>query len=956
MKTATTIALMIVSFTFTLAQTGTIRGTVFDDANGEMLVGVTVLIDSTTNGAVTDLDGNFEIKATPGVYTLKISYISYAPLAIANTEVVEGEVTVLDNIRLTERVSQLSEVVVTADAIRSSEEGLLIVKKKSINLMDGISAANFRKIGDSDAASAVKRVPGVSVEGGKYVYVRGLGDRYTKSTLNGVDIPGLDPDRNTVQMDMFPTSLIDNIVVIKSFTPDLPGDFTGGIVNIDSKDFAEERVLNVSGSLGYNPAMHLNNEYLNYQGGKTDFLGFDDGTRSIPTARREDIPQYADVVGNVDSHEGRQFRNILEGFNPNLAALRTRSNMDYGIGLNFGDQITRGRNTVGYNFSLGYSNNTEYYEDAIYGRFGKSNPEIFELNVREFQRGDFGVNNVSLNGMAGFAIKRELAKYKLNIIRTHSGASTAGIFNYENSDLGANFQAVQHNLEYSQRSLTNVLLNGIHNIRSGGWKIEWKLSPTRSTIQDPDIRYTRYRLDGGNYTIGTESGYPERIWRFLEEDNLVARLDLDKQYQLFGSESKLKFGALFGFRERNYEIQNFQIIPQGVAMTGDPNELFQPDNLWPTNASGSRGTRYESLFMPNNPNKFNAEASTAAFYVLNEFNMQERLKAIVGVRVETYSQFYSGNNQQGLVLNDAEVLDDIDFFPSANLIYAITDDQNLRFSYSKTIARPSFKEASFAEILDPITGRIYIGGFFQDKNSAGEVIWDGNLTATRINNFDARWELFQKRGQTLALGGFYKTFDRPIEIVQYVQAPNNFQPRNVGDGSVLGIELEARHNLGFIARGLENFGLNGNITLIDSRIRMSATEYESRKLNAREGEVVNRSRQMAGQAPFIFNVGAMYAGQENGLEAGLYYNVQGETLIFVGVADKPDVYSVPFHSLNFNLSQKFGVNDKMQLGVNITNMLGADRQQVFRSFYASDQTFSSTSPGTSFNLKFGYNF
>src|SRR5690606_34012093 len=236
--------------------------------------------------------------------TVLASYISYATLRIEGVSVTDGNVVLLDNISLKEDAEEVQEVVVTAQAIRTSEEALLTVKRKSANLLDGISSANFRKIGDSDAASAVKRVPGVSIEGGKYVFVRGLGDRYTKSTLNGVDIPGLDPDRNTIQMDMFPTSIVDNIIVVKSFTSNLPADFTRGIVNVDTKDFPEEKTFNISGGLGYNPSMHFNTGYLTYEGGKTDFLGFDDGTREIPTARSTTIPLYTDVVGNVDSEEG----------------------------------------------------------------------------------------------------------------------------------------------------------------------------------------------------------------------------------------------------------------------------------------------------------------------------------------------------------------------------------------------------------------------------------------------------------------------------------------------------------------------------------------------------------------------------------------------------------------------------------------------------------------------------
>ncbi|ELR69528.1 TonB-dependent receptor [Fulvivirga imtechensis AK7] len=938
------------------AQKGIIRGSVIDNTSGEPLIGVTVILNGTTTGAATDFDGKFEIATEPGTYTLQVSFISYQKLSIEGVKVIDGEVSVINNIRLKEDVEELAEVVITAEAIKTTEEALLTVKRKSANLLDGISSANFRKIGDSDAGEAVKRVPGVSIEGGKYVYVRGLGDRYTKSTLNGVDIPGLDPDRNTIQMDLFPTNLIDDIIVLKSFTADLPADFTGGIVNIDTKDFPEEKTFSVSASLGYNPNMHFNSNYLTYKGGSTDFLGFDDGTRDIPTGRSQDIPLYTDVVGRPNSEAGQRYMNILQGFNPTLAAMRDRSLMNFGLGVNLGNQITKSKNTYGYNFALVYRNDTEYYEGAEYGRFGKNDPEILELDSREYQKGDFGVNSVSLSGIAGLALKRERAKYKLNVLHSQNGESKAGIFDYRNTDLGAVFDAIQHNLEYSERSLTNVLVNGVHYNRDASWEVEWKISPTRSRIEDPDIRYTRFRVDGSNVSIGTESGYPERIWRFLEEDNLAGKLDISKKYKFKGESAKVIFGGGYTYKQRNYEIQNFQIIPQGIALSGDPNEIFVEENLWPSNDSGTRGTRYEPLFMPNNTNKYDADMINSSVYVSNEFSPLKRFKAILGIRAESYTQHYTGQNQQGLAVDREEVLDDLDLFPSLNLIYALSEKQNLRFSYSRTIARPSFKEASYAEILDPLTGRTFIGGFFQDVNSSGEVIWDGNLTATRIDNFDLRWEVFQKRGQMISLSAFYKAFDRPIEIVQYVQAPNNFQARNVGDGQVMGIEVEVRQSLALLTPKLENLSVTGNVTFTESKIDMTATEYNSRVRNAREGETINNVRSMAGQAPYIINAGLSYAGISNGIEAGLYYNVQGETLQFVGIADKPDVYSVPFHSLNFNANKIVGAEEKMRIGVKVSNILGDKKESVFQSFGAKDQLFDRIAPGTSFSVSLGYNF
>ena len=297
---------------FVFAQNGTIRGAVFDEKTGEPLFGVSVLVKETTTGAVTDFDGKFEIAVAPGDYTLQISYISYATAEITQVSVKSGQVTVINDILMAEEASELETVTIAASAIRTTEAALMAVKRNAPNVLDGISASTFRQIGDGDAASAVKRVTGVSIEGGKYVYVRGLGDRYTKTVLNGVDVPGLDPDRNALQMDIFPTNVIDNIIVAKSFSAELPADFTGGVVDIETKDFPEEKTIRLGISGGLNPSMHFNSNYLTYDGGKTDWLGYDDGTRAIPTGGRTDIPQYAQALGNPALRE--EYTSILGGF------------------------------------------------------------------------------------------------------------------------------------------------------------------------------------------------------------------------------------------------------------------------------------------------------------------------------------------------------------------------------------------------------------------------------------------------------------------------------------------------------------------------------------------------------------------------------------------------------------------------------------------------------------------
>src|SRR5690606_29725545 len=223
-------------------------------------------------------------------------------------------------------------------------------------------------------------------------------------------------------------------------------------------------------------------------------------------------------------------------------------------------------------------------------------------------------------------------------------------------------------------------------------------------------------------------------------------------------------------------------------------------------------------------------------------------------------------------------------------------------SYSKTIARPSFKELSFAQIVDPITNRIFNGALFTYSD------WDGKLSETRINNFDIRWEMFLSGGQLLSVSGFYKQFDNPIELVRIPeqQTSTEYQPRNVGDGMLYGIEVEVRKDLKFISPALSNFNINGNITFVHSQIDMTSAEYDSRKTYEKAGQNILNTRQMAGQAPYVLNGGLGYSNTDLGLDVGLFYNVNGPTLYIVGAGLFPDIYNESFHSLNFSLNKKLG--------------------------------------------------
>lgn len=940
---------------------GTIRGSVIDQ-EGLPVISAVVQVQGTTNGTVTDVDGAFTLLIEPGTYNLSIQSMGYQALTIEDVSVTEDEVSLLQDIQLQATSSQLKEVVIKAEAIRTSESALLTMKRRSTSIMDGISSAQMKLVGDGTAIEASKRVTGVSIEDGKYIYVRGLGDRYTRTTLNGIQIPGLDPDKNSLQMDIFPTNLIDNIIAHKNFSAELPADFTGGLVNIETKAFPEKKIFDVSLSVGYNPQMHLNNNYLSYKGGKTDFLGFDDGTRALPEGT--DPVKIPTPISGASKEE---VSNFVGSFNPTLGVTRTTSPVDYSASLTLGNQYQLNEekvNSLGYIFSLSYQRAYKYYDDVTYGeyqRYTEANEN--ELRYANILKGEVAENTALLGGLAGIAYKTKMSKFRLTAMRLQSGTSRAGLFNIDNNGEAvgqSGYFAVSNNLEYNQRALTNVLLAGDHSFGGGKWELDWKLSPTWSSSDDPDIRKTAftYAVNDTSFDAGA-GGNPSRIWRYLDEINLSAKFDVKRNYKLLDRDAVFKFGATHTYKKRDYEILFFDIQFAGTQSwnTTNVSEVLTPENIYP---NGNK-IYYQSGNLALNPNSYSANVQHSGFYVSNEMSLLPKLKSVVGVRAENYVQRYTGANQayasgdtvNGVYLDNDEVLSALDFFPSLNLIYSLKDKQNLRFTYGRTIARPSFKELSYAQIIDPITNRIFNGSLFEYAGS-----WDGKLTSTRINNFDLRWEMFMERSELISVSAFYKSFDDAIELVRIPtqQTSTEFQARNVGIGEVYGVEFELRKELGFISNTFSKFLFSGNVTLVKSQIQMTDIEFDARKAYEKDGQNINNRRDMAGQSPYVINAGLSYSNPENGINAGIFYNVKGPTLYIVGVGLYPDVYTEPFHGVNLSFNKSVGKEGRTSIDFKVDNLLNDRVEKFYQSYNATRQIFDSMNPGITFNLGISHKF
>ena len=918
------------------AQKAILRGQMFDQANNDPISFANIYIEETAGGDVSDLDGFFSIELDPGTYNIVFSYIGYADYKITNLVLTAGQEEVV-KVPMSSGL-ELETVVVTAEENRGSIVGIVTLRNKSDKMLDALSADVIKQAGDGDAGEAIKRVSGVSVEGGKHVYVRGLGDRYTKTTLNGMDIPGLDPDRNSVELDIFPTNLVENLIVYKTFSPDLAGDFTGGNVDITTKSFPDRKTIGASISMGYNPTMHFNSNFLSYEGGGTDFLGMDDGTRKLPFHPLTIIPD----PSNAD---GDELFNITNAFSKNMKALALGNNMNKSAGFSAGNQFNSENTTVGYNFSLSYKDNSTFYEDAQYNTFRfNADQSLLPLNQVSKSNGAVGVNDVFWSAMGGVALKWKEHKFVANAMRLQNGISQAAhltqINGFENPAT-----IVKDNLEYAQREVTNFLLKGTHALNEGKHKIMWTLSPTIIQVDEPDIRFTAFeKLEDGTFRLAPSVGAEAtRTFRNLQELSLAGKADYTFKFKQWAEmDTELKAGISATRKNRTFDIQNFLVrVRDQNALNlsdGNPDNIFLTENI--LGADDDAGTFVKGNFQP--ANTYDATSQVLAGYVMNELPINSKLRAIYGVRIEKADIYYTGQNNFGTeVYNNENVLDDLDILPSLNVVYKLKEKMNVRASASRTVARPSFKEKSIAQIQDRISGRTFLGNI--------------DLLATDITNADLRWEAFGKMGQSISLSGFYKAFKNPIELTVFdATAPNNFQPVNVGDASVLGLELEGRKTMDFISPLLSNLSIVANVTLVKSEVTMKDAEFEARTAAKRDGQTIEPTRQMVGQSPYIINGALNYKDIDKGWEANISYNVQGERLSIAGIGFIPDVIETPFNSLNFKAAKSFGKNNSWKASVAVENILDAERRHVYRAYDAPDELFQLLKPGRLFNVGLAY--
>lgn len=966
--------LSVLAFMFSNAQQGVLKGKVIDKVFGDELTGVTVVIKETMQGTVTDLNGEYSLDINAGTYTVEYSYIGMAKQTFNDVKIGAGEVKVI-NVALSENVEVLGEAEVKAEAIRNSEVAVLNMQKKAFTVQDNISSQEIKRLGTSNAGESMKQVTGASLEGGKYMVMRGLGDRYSITQMNGVTLPSTDPYRNSTSMDLIPSGMIENIVTSKTFTPDQPGNFTGGNVNISTKAFPDKKVFTFGLSTGYNSLGSFQKNFLTSEGGKLDWLGYDDGTRKLDQV-------YIDHKDKLNNAYYLQARNPnkpedTEIFNRAARAIRPSSFvnstkpsfMNYGFNATYGNRHKLGgQRKLGYIVGLNYSHDYSYYEDGtsnswkILSGQAESLIDYFQLSDRKASE------NTNLGGLGNITYQWNIRnQIGLNIMYNHDGDKVAreqigrAPQVLSNPD-AAFFTSVNYMME---RSLLNALLNGEHQFGKHEWMLTWVAGVTSSSMKQPDMKLYAYKIDPGDSVpkiAPAEFDLPSIFYRDLQDIQYSGQADLeiplykgDKK-----TENKLKFGASYSAKSRDFSELRFRVAMDGVsfdpaspyytprAMTitdaGSADRYFTESNfgivdtVFNTDGSARRYLHSNFIYDQTRPeNLYTGQENIGGIYGMMVYNINTRLKTIIGARVETTDIEVTSEKTDADGNPIIGAIKGVDVLPSINFIYAVTAKTNLRFAGTRTLARPNMRE------LAPFAALDFIGGFVYEGSP--------DVLRTKITNVDLRWETYPRSGELIAVSAFYKHFKDPIIRVFDPLKPNpTIRFDNVDQAQVFGLELEFRKALDVVSPKLKDFKVSTNFTYIYSVSKINPTELQAARNNNPEFPA---TRPLQGQSPYLINAALTYDNDSIGFDATLSFNVFGKRLAQVGTLGTPDIYERPIPTLNLVMGKSLGKHFAMSLKVN--NILNSSYRlyQIYKGaeyVTASYKLGVSTSIGISYKL------
>ena len=941
-----------------------VYGKVYDKTNAEELIGASVYLLNSSTGTITDFNGSYELNEIPkGQQKIICQYISY------QNDTLELNISedVAFNFQLVEETITLGSIDLITKVNRKEESYVVNLQKKSAGMLNTLSKKQMSITGSSNAADAVKNVSGVNVQGGKYVYVRGLSDRYSLVTLNGIALPSLDPNKNSVQMDLIPSNVIDNILVFKTFTPDLPGNFTGGLVDVNTSDFPDSLELNFNYSTGYRSLSNLNSNFTGQKSSSTDWLGYDDGSRDRPSFVQQNGINFFNPSSFADAYSYAQTQDLniaemtydeflssderwkwleqarinandsltiaTQSFSNNWNPEKFKSGLNQSVNFSLGNKYTFGENQIGFNSGVNYKKKYAFYEDAQIGRYKQTGINAETLTAQKTgteSRGDEHVfGSVFMNASLRFNQKH---KIKFVSMLNQNGQSSARYFSGENRSDAFGLFEEQRTQRYMERQLKTSQISGTHLFEAHKKsELTWNFGHTKSYQNTPDLKvftnsYEYLMLedeDTGDFYQDTAPTYsiqpnlysaPTRYYRFLKENNTNLKIDYKRN---LNEEEFIKIGL--SYLEKNRENQEFRYTynSNGIGYNNSIDDYFSTENTivgQSINGNGGNAAFINVLDNTEIRNQFTAEQIIMSTYIMGTLKPLEVLEVTAGIRLEdTAIQAQSQDASQTI-----GKLDNLDFLPALNLKYNIDEGTQIRMSYGRTLARPSFREIAPTAWFDFETSFQFIG--------------NPELKRTLVNNFDLRIEKYLPGAGLISVSGFYKQFNNPIEQVMNPQAQNvELSWRNVQEANVLGMELEYKKK--FVLEEGEYLTLGFNTSIIHSKTQIDPLELEL--IRAFDPEH-SATRPMYGQSPYIVNLYSQY--QMAGWNVGANFNVSGRSIVIVQKG-AVDVYEAPKPMLNLKVDKQMSKRTKLSLSA--SNILSAkrlwyypykDEKYTFRSF------------------------
>ncbi|MFA5667796.1 MAG: TonB-dependent receptor [Balneolaceae bacterium] len=929
---------------------GSLAGTILDEVTGEPIIGASVYLEGTNLGAASAVDGSYLVKnIEPGSYNILVSYISYQKTRITSVDIKLGEVTTL-SLLLVPETELLGEITVTAEAILNNEAGLLRQRQKSISFSDAISSERISKSGASDAAGVMKKVVGASVIGGKYIYIRGLGDRYSSSHLNGVELPSSDPDKKSFQFDMFPSNLLENIVTIKSFTPDKPGNFSGGLVDVNTKEFPEKRTLTYSFSSGYNTSTTGKIGYL-AESNTSGLLAYDNGMRAIPKVVNDyrNNPNFVlptPTSARFNADKASVLDKFSNAFNNQMAPSARIMPINTSSSISFGNQTKLFDKTLGYSASLSYSRKASSYSNGTLGRWQL----IGNLNESSGLTNLFDLNDLKSEISVDIGLLTELS-YKLsdnhklsaNYINTRSGIESGrnitGVWN----DEAPNDTYQSSVIQYIERKLNSYQLHGRHSFSNiFGSTLKWTASYANNAQEEPDLRYLTYLIqdDGsGGEFLSLSNGLlqqPARFFRDLSESNTNFILDYEIPLMpLVGMQGKFKTGYYSQIINRDFNESRFEYATGAKGFTDfkeDINSFFGYMGIVDEAPNGRPIFGNTIRDASNTKNQYNANKDIHAYYAMLELPISNSIKLIGGIRQEN-TTIRTVSEDTSLVEGN---LNNRDLLPAISSIVSVNENMNIRASYTNTVARPTFRE------LAPYTTFEFVGDFIFTGNA--------ELKRTLIKNSDLRWEWFPNPTEIIAISLFQKGMTNPIERKVRTDVNRAQTVENVEEARVYGLEVELRKNLGNMSEYLNNFSLSSNFTLVESRVSIPEDELYNIRISDPKAK---EYRSLVGQSPYIINFDLEYYKSTNGLLVNFSYNKFGDRLYSVALGAIPDVFERSYSTIDMVAKKSF--KNGLNLKFSIKNLLDPDIK-LSQKYGSDEYIYQSYNKGRSISLGLSYSF